>query len=62
VDPHRRNGYWRSTPVIIATAMNAAAIQSTTTQNGGHHRVLATNGWAMLPQVFEPVADEAGDD
>ena len=43
LDPHRGNGYWRSAPAMIATVMIAAAIQSTTTQNGGHHRVLATN-------------------
>ena len=28
---------------MIATAMIAAGNQSTTMQNGGHHRVLATN-------------------
>ena len=47
---------------MIATAMIAAATQSTTTQNGGHHRVLAHKLAAVLPQVFEAAADEADDD
>jgi len=33
---------WRLAPLMIATAMMAAATQSMVMQNGGHHRVLAT--------------------
>ena len=40
-DPCRQP--WKSTPATISTAMIDAATQSTTRQNGGHHRVFATN-------------------
>ena len=46
---------------MIAAAMIAAAVQSTTRQNGGHHRIgdeLAT----VLPQVLDPVGDEPSDE
>ena len=45
-------------PAAVSPTMIAATTQSTTMQNGGHHRVLATK-W-LLPEVLEPVPRHAG--
>ena len=42
--------------------MIVATVQSTTRQNGGHQRVLATNLLAVLPQILEPVTGEPSDE
>jgi hypothetical protein len=47
-------------PVARRTAISPAATKSTAAQNGGHHRVVATNPGAVLPQVLEAVPDQAG--
>ena len=47
-------------PAAISTTMIAATTQSTIMQNGGHQRVLATKWRAVLPEVLESVAGEAG--
>jgi hypothetical protein len=39
---------------MIAIAMIAAAIQSTTRQKGGHHRVFATNLWRCCQRSLSP--------
>ena len=39
--------------------MVAATTQSTTAQNGGHHRVFGDEVASVLPKVLEPVAGQA---
>jgi hypothetical protein len=45
-------------PAAISPTMIAATTQSTTMQNGGHHRVLATKWLRCCAEVLEPVAGE----
>ena len=53
---HRRRRQWKFMPAAISTTRIAATTKSTTMQNGGHQRVLATNWVAVLPEVLEAVA------
>jgi hypothetical protein len=42
--------------------MIAAATQSMTRQNGGHHRVLANKLASVLPEILEPMARQSEDE